>query len=60
MKLFYNMHKYTAVRLRENLSGLQTKTEGNTSSIRGKQRNNRNTEVQQNNNRQCNIHRNEL
>ena len=34
-------------RLRENKSGLQTKTEGNTSTIRGKQRNNRNTELQQ-------------
>ena len=31
----------------ENKSGLHTKTEENTSTIRGKQRNNRNTEVQQ-------------
>ena len=33
-------------RLRENKSGLQTKTQGNTSTLRGKQRNNRNTEFQ--------------
>ena len=33
-------------RLRENKSGLQTKTEVNTSTLRGKERN-RNTEVQQ-------------
>ena len=33
-------------RLRENKSMLQTKTEGNTSTISGKQRNSRNTEVQ--------------
>ena len=34
--------------MRENKSGLQTKTEGNksTASLKGKQRNNRNTEVQ--------------
>ena len=46
--------------LRENKSGLQTQTEGNTSAIRGKQRNNRNTEVQQKTKRPCNTHRNEL
>ena len=35
-------------RLRENKkSGLQTKTEGDTSNIKGKQQNNRNTKVQQ-------------
>ena len=34
-------------RSRENNYGLQTKTEGNTSIIRVKQRNNRNTDVQQ-------------
>ena len=34
-------------RLRENKSGLHTKTEVNTSTIRENQRNNRNTEVQQ-------------
>ena len=34
-------------RLRENKSWLQTKTEVNTSTIRGKQLNNRNFEVQQ-------------
>ena len=33
-------------RLREKLSGLHTETEGNTSNVRGKQRNNRNTKVQ--------------
>ena len=33
--------------LRENKSGLQTKTEGKTSHVRGQQWNNRNTEVQQ-------------
>ena len=48
-------------RLRENKSGLQTKPEGNTSTIRGKQRNNRNTEVhKKKSKRQCNTHRNEL
>ena len=35
-------------KLSENKSGLQTKSEGNTSTTRGNQRNNRNTEVQQN------------
>ena len=34
-------------RLGENKSGLQTKTEGNTQTIRGKQRNNKNIELQQ-------------
>ena len=34
-------------RLRENKSSVQTKTEESTSTIRGKQRHNRNTEVQQ-------------
>ena len=34
-------------RLKENKSGLQTKTEGNTSTMRGKRQNNRNTKLQQ-------------
>lgn len=34
-------------RLRENMSGLQTKTTENTLSIREKQRNNRNAKMQQ-------------
>ena len=48
--------------MRENKSGLQIKTERNTSNIRGKQRNNRYTkeQQQQKNKRQCKTHRNEL
>ena len=39
---------------------VKNKTVVNTSTIRGKQRNNRNTEVQQKTKRQCNTHRNNL
>ena len=47
-------------RLRENQTGLQTKTKENTTTMRGTQRNNWNTAVQQNHVTSDNIHRNEL
>ena len=39
---------------------VERKQKGSTSAIRGLQRNNRNTEVQQKNKRQCNVFRNEI
>lgn len=53
------LHRCSKVvnQFRENKSGLQTITEGNSSIIRGKKQNNRNTGVQQ---KQMYIHRNVL